>query len=324
MAVISLLIWIYADLHFTETEQVKARVIIHAADSDHGMVILGQTEMTVVFSVKGNKHAIDQLPGRMSYDAGKELGVGIHRDVDVREILEAIDELSGAGIEILGVDEPKIIDITVEETRVFRNVRVEPDYVNGAPESTAEVVPATVDLYVPVGQGAHLGNRPLKASVDLAGKAPGERVDRHFKVQPPPGVVGAIIRPPSVKISLTVGQQLTRRTFNVPLTVQSPIAWLSDETWNKYKLEVKGPELTTNEITIRGNRIDVEKLRLGDIRAYITLNETDKSDVLSWLPGQVRVQFAEGRDYKVENLEVVSPPKVEYRLVKRSAAGPPG
>jgi hypothetical protein len=321
VAVITALIWVYADLDRTVKEQVKARLVIHADSTGNAMVIMGRSEVVVTFDVKGSKHAISGLKGRrLQYDAAKDLGEGVHRNVSVAELLGKLDELRTAPIEIIGVDEPERLTIHVEQTKAYPKVPVEPDYTGGEPEGEPVIEPNKVDLYIPVSQiQAGPGEPgPLKVRIDLGDQAPGQVVKRRFAVRPPPRVVGAIIDPPMVMVTLKVARQPARKNITVPVRVQVPKDWLVDDTWTRYRLEIKDPLEWTKTIIVTGNRIDLERLRPEMIRAYIVLTEDDKQPIASATDGPVLVELPKGLDVRAEPVQPVS-----YKLVKRTSPAPP-
>jgi len=320
VAVITFLIWVYADLHFTETEQVRVRLVIHTASAGNSMVVLGPSEVTVMFRVKGNKHSINRLKGRrIMYDAARNLDKGTH-DLDVAELLAGLDELRAAPMEIIAVDEPEKITIQVDPTEPFRNVPVEPEYTGGEPSDKAVIKPDKVDLFVPLSRKPPDMQAPgsLAVRVDLTGVKQGESIERRLPVQPPPRLVGAIIRPSSVMVALKVAETPAERILTVPVRVQSPTEWLVDDTWARYKLDKKDALEWTKPITITGNRIDLDKVRPEDVRAYIVLTEDSKQPVESWLSGKVHVELPKGL-----NVRALTVTPVSYRLRKRSAAPPP-
>jgi len=322
VAVITVLIWVYADLDRTETKQISARLAIHADSTRDAMVVLGPTTLNVTFQVKGSSYAISQLQrrGELRYDAAKDLGEGAHPNVSMKELLGRLDELRTAPIEIVGVPKPRSITVHVERTKPFFDVPVEPSYPAGEPEAKPVIDPAKVDLYVPVSQVTPelRDPGPLRVPVDITDVPPGEPVTRLYAVAPPPRVIGAIIRPPKVSVTLEVAQRPAKREISVPVRVQSPKEWLVDDTWTRYQLDVKNPLEWHKIITVTGNRIDLEKLRPEDIRAYIVLTDDSKQPVQSWLPGEVRIEFPEGLNVQAEAVAPVS-----YRLRKRSATPPP-
>jgi len=319
VAAITCLVWVYADLHFTVTEDVKARLVITTASAANPMVVMGPTEFRVSFRVKGNQHAITRLRNsRLEYDAAAELGPGVHRDLSTAAVLGRVDALRDAPVKIMAVEEPETITVTIEETQRFAGVPVEPDYFGGEPGAPPRIAPDRVDLYVPVSQLGRVEPDPrLRVRVDLTDYDPGEPVSRRFAVLPPARVAEAIVRPSEVVVTLTVARQPARRKLTVAVDVQMPKDWLGGDFWGRYLLEGKDGRLEwTKDITVTGNRFDLEKLRPEDVRAYILLTEGDKRPVESWLERRVRIEFPKGLDVRAESV-----PTVSFRLRERSEAG---
>ena len=182
VAVITALIWVYADLDRTETKQVNAKLVIHADSTRNAMVVLGPKQIAVAFQVKGSSYAISQLAKRseLKYDAAKDLGEGVHPDVSVKELLGRLDELRAAPFEIIGLPKPPSITIHLERTKAFLNLPVEPDYPAGEPEGDPVIEPAKVDLYVPVSQVTPdlRDPGPLRIGANLRLPGPGNGMGR--------------------------------------------------------------------------------------------------------------------------------------------------
>jgi len=322
VAVITLLIWVYADLHFTVTEKVEIVLRIHADSAGRTMVVIGQTLVPVTIRVKGNKHAIERLrAASLSYDAAKELGPGVHRDRPTAMLLRRLVLFRSAALDLLGVDEPRTLTIHVDPTQTFANVPVEADYSGGEPDGPITVEPKRVTIHIPVSQMARVNpvGLTLKAAVDLSDHRPGEEVRQQVAVAAPPGVVGAVVEPSRVEVALKVGLQIARATLTVPINIQWPKVWLDDGTWTKYDLEGKPSEEWTRQLAVAGNRISLEKLTPADVRAYIVLTEADKEPTTAWLTREVKVEFQP--EARVRLAEPAAP--VEFRLVKRTEAPTP-
>ncbi len=320
VAVITVLIWVYADITQTEEQSVSLSLEVRGG-SGRDVVLLGASNVPVQARFRGSRHAIGRFAARFAdrslpFDTSKLPPK--RNELETAALLSRMPQVRQAGLTVLSA-RPASIHIELAAL-VLVSAPIRFEYTGGEP-SDVKIEPDRVELYVPAryrGQIDTLGTE----TVDLRDKSAEKTHVTEVKVRAPTGVPGCRLKTHTVKVSFKVGRQIVTKKFNVPLAVQSPRAWLSDDTWTQYKLEIKGKELT-QEIAVRGHRIDLEKLRAGGIRAYIVLTEDDKRALDSWLPGQVRVQLRQDRDLKAKHLEVIDPPKVEYRLVKRSKAPSP-
>ncbi|KKL51894.1 hypothetical protein LCGC14_2290940, partial [marine sediment metagenome] len=179
--------------------------------------------------------------------------------------------------------------------------------------------PERVTVFVPASRMNEFrrGKELLTETVDLRDRSPGQTVTANLHVRPP-AIPGSWVAPSTVEANFTIAQRVAEKVFSVPVQVQTPKAWLIGDTWVQYKLLVRLPEdpLEWNpEIPVTGSRIDLEKLRPEDIRAYIVLPEGAKKPVESWLTAEVQVQLPAGLKVRAGWTASVS-----YQLVKRSGA----
>jgi hypothetical protein len=324
VVVITVLIWVYADLQFTEERNIPATLRIHA-DSAGALVLLEPTEeITINFRVKGDRYSIDRFisrlanaEGKLQYAAARELEPGEHSE-RTKELLARLPEIREAGLEVISA-RPTDVTIHLDELKRLRSVRVEPVFTGGkALEPKLE--PERVDLLVPATQLERIDKEELTlktAPVDLSRYGVGQVLTNvRATILPPPGVKGARLVQAVARVSCKVGWQAEKR-FTVLVHVTTPPAWLEDRTWQEYVIKYKPGEQKTRTIKVLGNRIDVDKLKAEDIRAYIELTEAAK-DVKSWESAEVKVILPPELNVRLDPEPI---PPVDYRLEKRSAAG---
>jgi hypothetical protein len=317
VAIITALIWVYADIHFTKEEELQVTLLIHPPEE---MIVLSPSVIAVRLKVKGRKYVIDQFGGtQLSYDPAEELQPGLHRDVSTIDIIRRLLDVRRAGLEVISA-QPGRLDIHLDRLERVPGVPVVLDYPL-AKVSGVKLSPERVDLLVPASRAGQIVKEGLRilARVKPTGNLPvGEPVTRQvLLVAPGPG---CRLVPEAVMATFTVSEQVGKKEFVVPVRIQMPWAWTADDSWSKYKIETKPGETRTRTIVVSGSPIDLEQLSAGTIRAYIVVTEQDKRPLESWSPGEVRVQFPDPRKFRLA--EPVPP--VNYRLVKlaETAAAP--
>lgn len=331
VAVVTILIWVFADIQVTEPRHIRATLRIRAGAGSN-TVLLSPPEISVEFDVNGRRHALDQFEKDLEasewileYDAAKQLGPGTHRE-RTREILRnarttSLAKVGDAGLEITSA-KPKYVDIDLDSLRLIENVKVEFRYSGAVlADPPAKIEPERIDLRVPVRLSEDLNAENLilaTATLDLRDVPPGKATTREVAVLPP-GIPGAQLARKKVLVTFKVLQQTDSKTFTVTVEPKLPRAWLADDTLSKYELKWPAGETWTRSINVSGNRIDLEKLRAEDIKAYIELKESDLKPVESWLPGEVKIDFPPGQKVRLAGEPV---PPVSYKFVERTPTPP--
>ena len=332
VAAISILTWVYADIHFTAEEDVLATMHLYTGSADN-IVLLSPNDTSIRFRIKGKRSSIDSFMDRLSvqksvllYDPARALGPGQHRE-RIAEILTDLHELRDSGLEIVWA-RPRDIDIRLDKLIDIRGVLVKPDFSGVVLAEPAKVKPERVSLRIPASQMKNLGQekqltvltKPITLGDDVV---VGKTRTVEVELLPPPNVNHARLVPRKVTVTFKAGQRTGSKKFTVSIGITMPKAWLDGDFWSKHKAQVKPGETWTRSITVSGNPIDLGKLTAENIRADIVLTESDKQRIglESWWPGKIKVQFPD--NYKVRLTEPI--PVVEYRLVKRteSPAPPP-
>jgi len=323
VAIITVLIWVYADLQFTEERNLRASLQVHADSSSDLVLVAPAEDLTVSFRVKGNRYSIDafiaRLAGanwRLRYDAARDLDPGSHVE-RTTDVLGKLIELREAGLQVVSAN-PRNFTVHLDNLELVKSVPVDVQFSGGEAEEL-EAQPERVDLQVPASWLAQQNPSELVLKTepfDLSRYDLGATIRNvSVAVLPPRGVRGARVTPGRVRLSCKVGWQ-SKREFNVRVDVEMPKAWLEDGSWNRYAIKYKPTEQWTRRITVHGNRIDLERLRPEQIRAHIELTEAAKN-VESWEPAEVKVILPPGLKARLAPEPI---PPVEYRLELRSSA----
>ena len=327
VGVVTVLIWVFADIQVTkESDKIRGKLRIHAS-SGADTVLLSGDEFNIEFKVKGRSHAIDEFEKKLiressilRYDAAKDLKdlqPGRRHVKSVADILDRLPLIRNAGLVVISAN-PKEVAIELDSLKLIKGVKVTFSITGGKLDGQAIVTPSKIDIRVPASRakGLTADNMTLAtATLDLSDELlTGKEVTHTVAVQPPPGMPGAQLTPPNVKVTFKVLQQTASETLVVTVQPLAPAAWFSGDAVNKYKLLIKPGETWSRKIKVSGSRIDLDKLKAEDIQAYIQLKDDDLKPIDSWLPGKVHVHFPEGLGVSLADGVIRS---VEYKFVER-------
>ncbi|GAF97127.1 unnamed protein product, partial [marine sediment metagenome] len=62
---VTTLIWVYADLEFTDTEEFSAKIRLTVGKTN-GLELLSGSELAVTFTLRGNRSGLDAFRGRLA------------------------------------------------------------------------------------------------------------------------------------------------------------------------------------------------------------------------------------------------------------------
>lgn len=319
VAVVTLLVWIYADLYFTDSRDISA--VLRIRCNQENLVLTSPQNVPLTIRVKGNRYAIDSFVDRLGrssglsvYEAGR-LGKGTHVK-NVTDILDNMSDFRGSGLQII-LAQPEDVEIKIDELRSI-SVPVKLSSSGGDLAGTPSLVPDHITVRAPAGALKDLDPAKLviyTQNLDLRNEPTDKDITRQLSLEQPDNIPGAQLSDKAVAVTFRLQKEApARKDFTVNIQVQSPRSWEEDDTWSRYKLEIKNPlEWTNRPVTVVGPRSELDKLRPQDLNAFILLKEDDKSKVESWLPGQVQVTLPPGLDVRLA--EPLAP--VEYKLIKR-------
>lgn len=317
VTIVTVLIWVYADLEFTDTQQLRATILL-TADSNQDLVILSKRDIEVTFTLKGNRGALDLFQQKLSADGAvipfnvaSNHAHGRH-SLSTAEILRNAAGAFEAGLIVVDAA-PAIVDFHLDR-RVRHDVPVEFVYSNA---SLVEAPKLTMAVSVAASQWQEiLATQPTPTlrtvNVDLAGKPSGERLEIEAQVVPFIGDVRVEPAGTTVLVPIEISQPTATRTIAVTVRVLAPPDWT--DVWREYDLVRKDPLEWRPKITVSGSKKDLEQLGPDSIHAYVELTETDK-DPVSWLERDVQLQFLKGLQIQL----VGETPKVHFKLQERAA-----
>jgi hypothetical protein len=323
VTVVSILIWIFADMKFTEDRRVTASLRLQAApasdlvmlDADGAMI--PYKELTVQFDAHGSRETLDLLENnlteRIMVDIAKDRGPGESK-IPTADILQALPEIVGKGVTIRG-PKPDVVTVRLDK-RLRRDVPVHFVYQNA---TLAAEPKATVSVTAAESQWAKIlqlmPNPELNTTAkDLKDLPVGKPVSVEFALT---GSIASVTVQPDkdvVRVEVEVVERTQTRKLTASVRLLCPLVWANDGTWQRYTLAAPDEFLGWRpEITVTGSKKDLEALeaRVGEIDAYVQLTEADKEPVGSWLVRTVTIRFP-----KDLNVQLVGEaPTVEFKMV---------
>jgi hypothetical protein len=326
VALITVLIWVYADMEFTETDELRATLRLNT-EAAADLVLLPPREYSVEFVVRGNRHSIDRLKLGLQrnnfivpYDVSKHASQPQFALSPAELLTEALD-LTKEGLTVASTA-PQVINVETDALITIPDVPIEFSYSGGRARNVS-AKPATTDVRV-----ARAKWQQTLDDLEARGEEPVLRtrqVDLR-KVGTGPVTVnvlgeidGTEVRPEAdtVLVSFDVVELKDTYTFDVAVQVLSPPQWSQDGTWDTYVLEWKETADWTRTVTATGPQGDLEKLRdqPQKVQAYLVLTEQDKNPLSSWDQREVTFRFPPELDVEL----LGDPPTVWFRLSRREA-----
>ena len=327
VSVVTLLIWVFADLEFTDEEQLRATIRL-TIGSSKDLVLLDMNDaqkrdVQVTFKVQGSRGSLNNY-GRELREAGKEgavieydltkaYGKGPHT-ISVVDLLGTTEAITKGGLTVLSA-RPVLVALELDEALYVPDVEVNFNYT-GATVVKADVTPLKIGLRVSkkLWQAVDPGSKLQTAVVDLTNLR-----DDTIRVAIQPVIAGVPVIPDhkEVTVAVKVGQLTGTKSMKVTVRLLAPSIWSEDGTWRRFELKRKEPTWRI-EIKVRGSKTAVEGLKPEHVDAYIRLTDEHKKTPESWDTLPVQVHF----DPQFKSIKLAGePPSVSFRLI-RKPAGP--
>jgi len=333
VALVTLLIWVYADMDVAEDRSFHATVVLTTGRSQD-VELLTPGEINVKFSLRGTRRGLrsfqeqlDQARGKVEYNVAMDYPPGSN-SVSLENLLNQSGLLNRLSLSLISAA-PSNISFTLDK-RVTEKAVVKLDYTGAKLSAKPIIEPSQVTVHIaridldnlrklfpqdfPDGKTITLKTRQL----DLAGVATGQSITQQVEVIPPATNFPVKLKPNKVSVTFQIYHRTDTKTLTVNVQTVTPSSWPeTDGTWRDYCLTKKDPGQWRRQITVSGARKDIEKLKQEDVVAYVVLTERDKAPVASWLMRTVQVRFPDGMDIEL----LGEPLTVSFRLTKRQPAG---
>lgn len=321
----TLLIWVYADMEFTDEVKLQANLSLTTGESQT-IALLGETRFDLKCTLSGSKTALLQLRhdltaegSVLTYDVSQEYSPG-DTLVPAATLLEKAAHLAQRGITIKDV-QPEAIPLKLDRLVTIPDVPVDLDAQGATFELTGET--PKVNLRVAESRWKSIrerlnGQPPRLRTVPVELKEP--EIDKTVEAEVSPILEGETIatNPKSVFFKVTVSSSRMLGEVIVTVKLLCPSGWAEaeDATWEDY---VFVPNTASNwrpTLSIEG---EVKDIKPENVQAYIELTDDDKKGTAAWLTRDVTVSFP-----PEVQLRLVGPtPKVQFRLEKRKPAVAP-
>jgi len=321
VAVITLLIWVYADLEMAEPREFTATLRLMLGKAQQ-TVIVGDTDTAVTFSVKGSKRAMAQFE-RWLTDNDEMLEIDVSGydpgfySMPAVQILSQSPDITKHGLEVQAAA-PAALKFQIDRLE-SRKAPVRFDHVGATLAEGTGIDPHEVTVTIATSDWQRIDlqtDQPeiLTTRRDLSTVRPGREETIQLPLVPSIGTVPVQLSHKAVTVTFQVVQREGRITMAVPVSILSPVEWTTDGTWSEYVLQKKDPDIPWRaEITVTGAKKDLEQLGPEDVRALVVLTDDDREPVASWLERAVEVRFPPELQLQL----VGERPTVQFKLVRR-------
>jgi len=327
--IVTVLIWVYADMEFTQTADVAMTVRLNTAGSPD-TVVTSKLVTDVTFKLRGSRSDLDRFVKKfrgsvINFDLSTlprfhaDLGQAIPSVL----ALESVADVQEWGLSVKSSSPDTISDINIEKLQP-RELPIEFIF-KGA--ELAEPLKAAVEVLAPPSFWTSIGRNPMIRTVekDLSGLPAGEEHKVKFQLIPALGAEPVKLKTDTVTVSLQVVRRMAAATEIIPITVRiiTPAEWTETGVWAQYKLVRRDRIEWSTKITVTGPRKDIDILK-GDkaktVDAYIVLTDSDKEPIDSWSARKVTLRFPPGLGIQLASGQVE--PIVQFRLEKRATTTP--
>ena len=319
---VTVLIWVYADLEFTDTEDFSAKLQLTTGRSNR-LELLSANELVVTFTLRGNRSGLDAFRQKLAdrdslitFDVSAGRSAGDH-GLSLVDILAGATDVDEAGLAVADAS-PEMINARLDRQL---HVSVPVDFVHSN-ATLVEQPKLTMGILVAESRWkdilqAHPKPTLKTANVDLKDQPSGKQVPVEATVL---AFIGDLpVRPDqeTVTFNVEISQRTATRSIPVTVLVTTPPAW--QETWRQYDLLRKDPLEWRPKITVGGAKQDLDQLQPDHVHAFVVLTEDDKKPVDSWLEREVEFRLPKGLDIRL----IGEKPTVNFKLEKRPVSTGP-
>jgi hypothetical protein len=328
VAIVTVLVWIYADMEFTQTDDIAIQIHLHA-DGSKDTVVTSEPSREVTFQIRGSRSDLDRFIKKfrgvvVGFDLSTVDGFGEDLEAIPSDlVLKSIPEIDELGLRVVSGNPATIKDIRIE-TLVVRELPIEFAF-KGAElaESPKDVVkvraPDSVWSRIPP------NSRIRTVEKDLSDLPAGEEQKVKFQLISAVGAESVSLESDEVTVSLQVVRRTAAATETISVTVRivTPAEWTEEGVWAQYKLVRRDRIEWLTKITVTGPRKDIDILKTDKtktIDAYIVLTDSDTEPIDSWSSRKVTLRFPPGLQIQLASGQVE--PAVQFRLEKRVTTTP--
>ena len=328
--IVTVLVWVYADMEFTKTDGVAMTIRLNTAGSTN-IVVTSRLTADVTFQLRGSRSDLDRFAKKfrgqtVDFDLSTlpDFHAGLKQGIPSVLVLESLTELKEWGLRVVSGSPAIISGINIEKLEP-RELSVEFIF-KGA--ELAETPEDTVKVLAPGSFWRSLATRnPRIRTVekDLTNLPAGEEQKVRFQLIPTLAGKSVKLKNDAVTVNLQVVRKTTAANETIPITVKiiTPAEWTETGVWTQYKLVRRDRIEWSSEITVTGPRKDIDILKTDktkNVDAYIVLTDSDKEPIESWSSRKVTLRFPPGLQIQLASGQVE--PTVQFRLEKRDTTTP--
>lgn len=331
VAIISILIWVYADMDVSKDESFMGTITLSTSGADD-LALLSEKRIQVHFKLRGTRRALGLFQRDMEknnslffYDVsgGYESG---ENDIRTEDILNISADLSRRGLSIVSSVPGRVSFVLARRVRQIAKVVL--DTSGASFNEEPKIDPAEIVVRIAESDLERIRNEQNLApteqielktrNLDLRNFPTAQMHTVEVEILPPTARFPVTLETKTVKVTIKIDQRTDEKIFTVTTQVRFPHTWTEDGTWKEFEMVKKDPLEWQPQVTLRGAKKDLDRLRAEDIAAQIMLTEDDKSPVGSWLKRVVIVQFPADMDLEL----VGEAPAVHFKFLKRTAPAP--
>ena len=327
--VVTVLVWVYADMEFTQTADIMMLIRLNTAGSPD-TVVTSKLTTEVTFKLRGSHSDLDRFAKKfrgsvVHFDLSTmpRFHAGLGQAIPSVLALESVTDVQEWGLSVKSSSPDTISDINIEKLQP-RELPIEFIF-KGA--ELAEALKATVEVSAPASFWRDLPPNPMIRTVekDLSDLPAGKEHKVKFQLISALGAESVKLKTDTVTVGLQVVRRAAAATETIPITVRivTPAAWIETGVWAQYKLVRKDRIEWLTKITVTGPRKDVDILKTDKTKtvdAYIVLTESDKEPIESWSSRKVTLRFPAGLQIQLASGQIE--PTVQFRLEKRVTITP--
>jgi hypothetical protein len=330
--IVTVLVWIYADMEHTRTADVAIKIRLNTAGSPDTVVTSKSPTTEVLFRIRGSRSDIERFKRKFSGDGNivdfdlsglPDFQTGLKKGIRADLALESVTEVRGLGLKIVSSSPTIISDFKIEKLQ-SRELPIE--FVFKGAE-LAETPAATVEVLAPESFWANAGSKATIRTIekDLSGLTAGKVQKVQFQLIPTLDAETVKLTSDTVTVSLQVVRRTAVASEAVSITVRivTPAEWIETDLWAKFKLVRRDPIEWNTKINVTGPRKDIDILKTDKTKivdAYIVLTDSDTEPIDSWSSRKVTLRFPSGLQIQLASGQLE--PTVQFRLEKRVTTTP--
>jgi len=334
VVIVTVLIWIYAEMEFTQTADVAMTIRFGSTGPGDTVVTSDERTRDVTFQLRGSRSDLDRFAEKyrgktVNFDLSTVSGlrVGDGQSISSVSVLESVEEVQRWGLQVVSGIPANLGEINIERLEP-RKLSIEFAY-KGA--ELAEAPSADVTVWAPQSRWSRIPPNSKIRTIerDLTDLPAGEDQEVTFKLLSTLGTVPVRLDKAEVTVRLQVVRRTAAATESIPVTVRivTPAEWAesaegTEKDWAHYKLVRRDSLEWRTRINVTGPRKDMDILRnkTKTIDAYIVLTDSDTEPIDSWSSREVTLRFPPGLNVQLASGQEA--PSVQFRLEKRAATTP--